>query len=98
MVIAPGHELLEHLHRSNVLDVYDAWSAERARRRTCGESASFCGTANGETPFGDESYEYSRGCASGFAKVRPRGCCAKPHGARAAGKNSNRAGRWISVY
>jgi serine/threonine protein kinase len=27
--IAPAYEVLEHLHRSNVLDVYDAWSAER---------------------------------------------------------------------
>lgn len=30
--IAPGYELLEHLHRSNVLDVYDAWSEERECR------------------------------------------------------------------
>jgi eukaryotic-like serine/threonine-protein kinase len=27
--IAPGYEVLEHLHRSNVLDVYHAWSTER---------------------------------------------------------------------
>ena len=30
--IAPGYEVLEHLHRSNVLDVYDAWSHERECR------------------------------------------------------------------
>ena len=29
MLIAPGYEVLEHLHSSNVLDVYDAWSTER---------------------------------------------------------------------
>lgn len=27
--IAPGYEVLEHLSRSRVLDVYDCWSAER---------------------------------------------------------------------
>jgi serine/threonine protein kinase len=30
--IAPGYEVLEHLHRSNVLDVYDCWSTDRACR------------------------------------------------------------------
>jgi serine/threonine protein kinase len=30
--IAPGYEVLEHFHRSNVLDVYDAWSSERECR------------------------------------------------------------------
>jgi eukaryotic-like serine/threonine-protein kinase len=30
--IAPGYEVLGHLHRSNVLDVYDAWSEERECR------------------------------------------------------------------
>jgi serine/threonine protein kinase len=27
--IAPGYEVVEHLHRSRVLDVYDCWSSER---------------------------------------------------------------------
>jgi eukaryotic-like serine/threonine-protein kinase len=30
--IAPGTTILEHLHRSNALDVYDAWNAPRACR------------------------------------------------------------------
>jgi serine/threonine protein kinase len=30
--IAPGYEVITHLHRSNNFDVYDAWSAERASR------------------------------------------------------------------
>jgi serine/threonine protein kinase len=30
--LAPGYEILEHLHRSRVLDVYDAWSVERECR------------------------------------------------------------------
>lgn len=30
--IAPGYEVLHHLHRSRVLDVYDCWSAERECR------------------------------------------------------------------
>jgi eukaryotic-like serine/threonine-protein kinase len=30
--IAPGHEILAHLHRSRVLDVYDCWSTERECR------------------------------------------------------------------
>jgi serine/threonine protein kinase len=30
--LAPGYEVLEHLHRSKVLDVYDAWSAELESR------------------------------------------------------------------
>jgi eukaryotic-like serine/threonine-protein kinase len=30
--IAPGYEVLEHVHRSNLLDVYDAWSRERECR------------------------------------------------------------------
>jgi serine/threonine protein kinase len=30
--IAPGYEVVEHLHRSNVLDVYDCWSTERECR------------------------------------------------------------------
>ena len=30
--IAPGYEVLEHLHRSSVLDVYDAWSTYRECR------------------------------------------------------------------
>jgi serine/threonine protein kinase len=30
--IAPGYEVLEHLNRSRVLDVYDCWSAERECR------------------------------------------------------------------
>lgn len=32
MLIAPGYEVLTHLHRSNILDVYDAWSIERECR------------------------------------------------------------------
>jgi serine/threonine protein kinase len=32
MLIAPGYELLAHLHRSNLLDVYDGWSRERECR------------------------------------------------------------------
>jgi eukaryotic-like serine/threonine-protein kinase len=32
VLIAPGYEVLAHLHRSNVLDVFDAWSAERECR------------------------------------------------------------------
>jgi serine/threonine protein kinase len=32
VLIAPGYEVLTHLHRSNVLDVYDAWSVERECR------------------------------------------------------------------
>ena len=31
-VIAPGYEVIAHLHRSNSFDVYDAWSEERACR------------------------------------------------------------------
>jgi serine/threonine protein kinase len=31
-VIAPGYEVIAHLHRSNNFDVYDAWSEERASR------------------------------------------------------------------
>ena len=31
-VIAPGYEVIAHLHRSNYFDVYDAWSEERACR------------------------------------------------------------------
>jgi eukaryotic-like serine/threonine-protein kinase len=31
-VIAPGYEVIAHLHRSNDFDVYDAWSEERACR------------------------------------------------------------------
>jgi serine/threonine protein kinase len=31
-VIAPGYEVITHLHRSNNFDVYDAWSEERACR------------------------------------------------------------------
>jgi serine/threonine protein kinase len=30
--LAPGYEVIEHLARSNVLDVYDAWSYERDAR------------------------------------------------------------------
>jgi serine/threonine protein kinase len=30
--IAPGYEVIAHLHRSNNFDVYDAWSEERASR------------------------------------------------------------------
>jgi serine/threonine protein kinase len=30
--LAPGYEVLGHLHRSNVFDVYDCWSAERECR------------------------------------------------------------------
>jgi len=30
--LAPGYEVIEHLARSNVLDVYDAWSHERGCR------------------------------------------------------------------
>jgi serine/threonine protein kinase len=30
--IAPGYEVIVHLHRSNNFDVYDAWSEERASR------------------------------------------------------------------
>jgi serine/threonine protein kinase len=30
--LAPGYEVIEHLARSNVLDVYDAWSYERGTR------------------------------------------------------------------
>jgi serine/threonine protein kinase len=30
--IAPGYEIIAHLHRSNNFDVYDAWSEERACR------------------------------------------------------------------
>jgi serine/threonine protein kinase len=30
--IAPGYEVITHLHRSNNFDVYDAWSEERASR------------------------------------------------------------------
>jgi serine/threonine protein kinase len=30
--IAPGYEVIAHLHRSNNFDVYDAWSKERASR------------------------------------------------------------------
>lgn len=30
--IAPGYEVITHLHRSNNFDVYDAWSEERACR------------------------------------------------------------------
>ena len=30
--LAPGYEVIEHLARSNVLDVYDAWSHERGAR------------------------------------------------------------------
>jgi eukaryotic-like serine/threonine-protein kinase len=30
--IAPGYEVIEHLHRGKALDVYDAWSGERACR------------------------------------------------------------------
>jgi serine/threonine protein kinase len=30
--IAPGYEVIAHLHRSNNFDVYDAWSADRASR------------------------------------------------------------------
>ena len=30
--LAPGYEAIEHLHRSNVYDVYDAWSSERECR------------------------------------------------------------------
>jgi serine/threonine protein kinase len=30
--LAPGYEVIEHLARSNVLDVYDAWSRERGCR------------------------------------------------------------------
>jgi serine/threonine protein kinase len=31
-IIAPGYEVIAHLHRSNNFDVYDAWSEERASR------------------------------------------------------------------
>lgn len=31
-VLAPGYEILEHLHQSNSFDVYDVWSDERACR------------------------------------------------------------------
>ena len=31
-IIAPGYEVIVHLHRSNNFDVYDAWSEERASR------------------------------------------------------------------
>ncbi|HSK99109.1 MAG TPA: serine/threonine-protein kinase [Rubrobacteraceae bacterium] len=31
-VVAPGYEVISHLHRSNNFDVYDAWSDERACR------------------------------------------------------------------
>jgi serine/threonine protein kinase len=31
-LIAPGYVVLEHIHRSNVFDVYDAWSEEREAR------------------------------------------------------------------
>ena len=30
--LAPGYEVLEHLHRSRALDVYDCWSHERECR------------------------------------------------------------------
>ncbi len=30
--LAPGYEVVEHIHRSNVFDVYDAWSTERECR------------------------------------------------------------------
>lgn len=30
--LAPGYEVIAHLHRSNKFDVYDAWSEERASR------------------------------------------------------------------
>jgi eukaryotic-like serine/threonine-protein kinase len=30
--LAPGYEAIEHIHRSNVFDVYDAWSTERECR------------------------------------------------------------------
>jgi eukaryotic-like serine/threonine-protein kinase len=30
--IAPGYEVLEHLHRSNMFDVYDCWSVDRESR------------------------------------------------------------------
>jgi serine/threonine protein kinase len=32
VAIGPGYEVIEHLARSNVLDVYDVWSDERACR------------------------------------------------------------------
>jgi serine/threonine protein kinase len=31
-VLAPGYEVIAHLHRSNNFDVYDAWSEERVSR------------------------------------------------------------------
>jgi serine/threonine protein kinase len=31
-IVAPGYEVIAHLHRSNNFDVYDAWSEERASR------------------------------------------------------------------
>ena len=31
-LIAPGYEVLDHLHRSRAFDVYDAWSTERRSR------------------------------------------------------------------
>ena len=31
-IIAPGYEVIAHLHRSNNFDVYDAWSEERVSR------------------------------------------------------------------
>ena len=31
-IIAPGYEVIAHLHRSNNFDVYDTWSEERASR------------------------------------------------------------------
>ncbi len=31
-IVAPGYEVIAHLHRSNNFDVYDAWSEERACR------------------------------------------------------------------
>jgi serine/threonine protein kinase len=30
--LAPGYEVVEHIHRSNAFDVYDAWSSEREAR------------------------------------------------------------------
>lgn len=30
--LAPGYQVIEHIHRSNVFDVYDAWSSERECR------------------------------------------------------------------
>ena len=31
-IVAPGYEMISHLHRSNNFDVYDVWSEERACR------------------------------------------------------------------